>query len=280
LSDLTYAESLSASLIRITNRLLLGGAFLCALSILARLAGGGEITVDAAVTVDVEWILFVLILLTFIHWWLAGRIAGELRNVWIDDARNRRGRPNAALLGALPSLGWYTHGVIPRSLRRNGMIIFSWRDPTIQLGLASCLLVLVAVMPWSVRHGHLRWSTGAPEPFVAVAFVLAGLNWRFGAVWISRVAELQLAPGDRHLAANDHFYDNDSFGSAHGCYVAIGALCLWIAVGIFVGVLVARVTGTIVGAIAAGIGFISLPVVSLVVFGRWTDWTRNRRRRK
>ena len=132
--------------------------------------------------------------------------------------------------------------MIPRELSPTGRIVFRWTDPSIQVAVVSLALGIAALVPWQLQSGDLSLTAPLPVSLGILGFAIlaAGLNWRIGAIWVSRVAELQLKPADRHLsAAGEHFYGpSDSFPDAHSVLAFSGALLMYLGYSVLGGVLV------------------------------------------
>jgi hypothetical protein len=111
--DDVYARELASSFIAASNRLLAGVTVIALLCVAARTAGHSDLTLLGSTTLNLDWIVAGLPVITLVHWWLAGAIARELGE--IRDAEISGGVTGASpLLERLPALGVYTRGVQPR----------------------------------------------------------------------------------------------------------------------------------------------------------------------
>jgi hypothetical protein len=244
---MSYYAASAEKIIGALNRLFTVVTTTASLVIIVRLTGRSEIAVSDVVTVNVNWLVLALPAVTLIHWWLAGQAASCLAQI---QAAELKGAPAAAsgLLDRIPGLGWYTSGSIPRKVAPSGRIVFRWADPSIHVAVLSLILGIAASMPWQLQSGDL--SLTAPLAvslgILGFAIVAGGLNWRIGSIWVSRVAELQLKPADRHLSTGgEDFYDfygpSDSFPALHGVLVFSGALLMYVGYSVLGGVLVGSV---------------------------------------
>jgi hypothetical protein len=108
--------------------------------------------------------------------------------------------------------------------------VFSWSDRSIHTALAASAAVIVGLSPWHAVGTRVGATASIPLAVAASGCVvlLAGLNWRIGAMWVSRVAELHLARNERLLTANDRYYEADSCGSEHELAVFSGAALMYL----------------------------------------------------
>lgn len=244
---LSYYAASAEQLIGALNRLFTIVTTTASLVTIVRLTGKSEIVISDVVIINVNWIALALPALTLLHWWLAGRVARCL--VQVREAElTVAPEDSSSLLDRIPSLGWYTSGSIPRKLSPTGRIVFRWADPSIQVAVLSLALVVAALVPWQLQSGDLSLTALLPVSLgiLGFAIVAAGLNWRIGAIWVSRVAELQLRPADRHLTAGgeEYYGPSDSFPDAHSVLVFSGALLMYLGYSVLGGVLVGYLTAS------------------------------------
>jgi hypothetical protein len=240
-----YKAALVVAQLRFLNRLLQLCTTLAAAAIVARLAGDGRVQV-ASMTIDADWVFWLILVATFPHWAVGGWLIGRLWDIYWSERESGLDGPSS-VLAELPPLGWYTHGILTRRITPSGRLVFRWDDPSIQVALASCVVILVGAAPWKVDGGSLAWSLPAVPAglVVAASLVVIGANWRIGAAWLGRVAELGVAPHERKLSSGDGaYYDTDSFGSGHGAAVFSGIFLIWSGLSCAAGVLLGAVMGT------------------------------------
>ena len=77
--------------------------------------------------------------------------------------------------------------------KRRGLYIRSAWDQSIWIAYLTAFLLIAALLPWDINHGHLHWSSAAVIGiFTAVAVVLAAVNWVAGGTWVVALIELGL----------------------------------------------------------------------------------------
>lgn len=260
---LPYYAASTENLIRALNRLLTIVTMAASLVFIVRLTGKNEVTVSDVATVNVDWIVLALPAFTLLHWWLAGQAAGYLGLVQEEELKVAP-EDSSSLLPRIPGLGWYSGGAVPREVSAAGRVVFGWNDPSIHVAVFSLAMGIAALMPWQLQSGHLSVTVPPLISLGMLGFVIvaAGLNWRIGAIWVSRVAELQLKPADRHLSmGGGGFYDpTDSVGPVHGLLVFSGAVLMYLGYSVLGGVLVGCLTESWAYGVLAGLAMVFAPI--------------------
>lgn len=89
--------------------------------------------------------------------------------------------------------GAFFQGMVPRRPKSAGSHYYriSRDDPAGWLSYGSVLVVFIAILPWHLQHGSLKWSTGWLLLVQVIASMLLPLiNWLIGGFWVIALSEL------------------------------------------------------------------------------------------
>lgn len=259
-----YSRSLLTSLVRAINRLLGPTTGVAVLAIGARISGRGQIVLLGGNSVNLSFLALALPAVTGAHFWLGMRVRNELAELREQEMHTTPDGPSS-LLPHVPGLGWYTHGLLPRTVDQSGRVAVAWRDPSVQFALLSCLLCIAGFAPWEIRRAMLAWTlpTALAVIISGAVVLLVGINWRIGARWITLLAELQAAPSRRTLTHRfDQEYDatGDSGLPLVGITIGVGGVIMVIGYALIAAGLVALALGLDVPAAMCGLAILVLGI--------------------
>jgi hypothetical protein len=181
-------------------------------TILARLLG--QDLLDSSVfkaPVRLAWLFFLPATIAHVFW---TRFAlYKMSDIRHQDADQTAGK---ALVGEIRSGdSMFLRGLVPRTegVRPGSRVVeMSHRDPTTWLAYGLVVLVVIAILPWQLKDGALRWDGGLARALTlaGVALVVVVVNWLAGTLWVVMLSQLTLAT-DKQWA-----FDRLPFGSTVG----------------------------------------------------------------
>ncbi|MEY9894389.1 hypothetical protein ABIA31_008075 [Catenulispora sp. MAP5-51] len=189
MTELTGQAQDVAAQTKLISRLRTFGAVLCIAAVIIRTAAFGHdlrLVGDVGVPVTYSWIVFAV--LTACHVFLTPFHVHKTHEVWLD----LKSGEGATILDVVKREGGiYVSHIEPTLTKRRFRYHRSLWDLSSWTAYFSTVLLVAAVAPWHLDHGHLRWAkTSTTVCLLLVALALAAVNWVAGSTWMVALIEL------------------------------------------------------------------------------------------